>query len=112
MYPGIGLVPLGASPTSELCLPEWTTDFSTGATAMTQPIDCPSTIEHVPSIVGMYLPTATATVSSLSLTAQIVYVRSGSVPAGYVISVTPAGNTKIPARSEVKIVSSLGANTG
>ena len=112
MYPGIGFVPLGTSRTSEQCLPEWNVSTSAGAAVTTQPIDCPSTIENVPSIVGMYLPTAMATVSSLSLTSQIVYVHSGSVLAGYVVSVTPPADTKIPARSEIKVVSSLGANSG
>ena len=73
MYPGIGFVPLGTSRTSEQCLPEWNVSTSAGAAVTTQPIDCPSTIENVPSIVGMYLP---------------------------------------PARSEIKVVSSLGANSG
>ena len=111
-YPGVGFVALGTSPASQPCIPEQTT-LSRAANGQTvvSTIACPSTIETVPNIVGTYLPTAMGQLSSESLQANISYVHSSSDGEGYVMSVTPVSGSKVPARSVLTVVSSLGPAT-
>ncbi len=111
-YPGVGFVALGTSPASKPCIPEQTV-LSRAANGQTvvSTIACPSTIETVPTIVGTFLPTAMGQLSSESLQANISYVHSPSVSEGYVMSVTPGPGSKVPARSVLTVVSSLGPVT-
>ena len=111
-YPGVGFVPLGQSPASEPCIPEATSGRSANGQTISGSIACPSTAETVPNIVGTYLPTAMGELSAQSLTASIDYVHSKSISGGHVIAVTPAPGSKVPARSVLTVVSSLGPSTG
>ena len=112
LYPGVGFVPLGKSPASEPCIPETTSGRSATGQSITSSIACPSPAETVPNIVGTYLPTAMGELSAQSLTASINYVHSKSVRGGHVIAVMPAPGSKVPARSVLIVVSSLGPSTG
>jgi hypothetical protein len=106
MYPGVGFVPLGTSPTSEPCVNEYTIS-SEGGNTTTSTIACPTTMEVVPNLVGMDLPTAMGELSGMSLNGQISYVHSSSVPGGHIVSVSPAPGTRVSARSQVRILSSV-----
>jgi len=108
VYPGIGFVPLGASPTSEPCLPEGTKGISTDGTAVTQAIDCPSTTKALPNVVGMVTPSAAGELSGLSFEIKVINVHSISVPPGHIVSMSPAPGPAIHARMVVTIENSLG----
>jgi hypothetical protein len=108
MYPGIGFVPLGVSPTSEPCLPAWTTGISTDGTVVTQAIACPSTTETLPNVVGMVTPSAAGELSGLSFDIEVINVHSISVPPGHIVSMSPAPGPAIHARTVVTIENSLG----
>ncbi len=110
-YPGVGFVPLGTSPAAQPCIPEQTFSRAVSGQTVTSTIACPSTVETVPNIVGIYLPTAMGQLSSESLQANISYVHSSSVSGGHVISVRPAAGSKVSARSVLTVVSSLGPGT-
>ena len=107
-YPGVGFVPLGQSAVSEPCTPVTTFERSSDGQTSAGSIACPSTIETVPKIIGTSLPTAMGQLSSQSLTATISYRHSRSVGGGDIIAVTPAPGTRVPARSVLDVVSSLG----
>jgi hypothetical protein len=106
MVPGVGFVPLGRSPDSEPCTDERTISSNDGTTT-TSIVACPSTIEVVPNVVGMYTPTAMGELSGLSLSDSITYVHSASVPAGHIVSVTPPPGASVHARSQVDVVSAV-----
>ena len=108
-YPGVGFVPLGVSWSSLPCTvhQEITENSATGKSVSTA-IACPSTIETVPTLVGSVTPTAMGTLSSMSLSPVITYVHSATIAVGHVVSVAPESGTKLPARSIVTVVSSLG----
>ncbi len=107
-YPGIGFVPLGQSPASEPCTPVTTLEQSSNGQTTTGSIACPSTIEIVPNIIGTSLPSAMGQLSSLSLSGNISYKHSRSIASGDIVALTPAPGTRVPARSTLKVVSSLG----
>ena len=111
MYPGVGFVIVGRSPASQPCIP--TTTFAQAADdrVTTSTIACPSTVETVPNVIGSYLPTAMGQLSGESLAANISYVHLSSVSAGHVIRVAPEPGSRVPARSVVTVVSSLGPGT-
>jgi hypothetical protein len=109
-YPGVGFVPLGVSWTSLPCTTEEITAAPANGEVLTTSIACPSTIETVPNVVGMVTPTAMGMLSGKSLTPDITYVRSDSVAAGHIVSITPSPGTKVHARSIITVVSSLGSN--
>jgi hypothetical protein len=112
LYPGIGYVPLGQSPTTQPCVNEFTIAGGNGTTT-TSTVPCPSTVEVVPDVIGVYLPTAMGDLSATGLSdgVDIVYVNSTTVPSGHVVSINPTPGTKVSARSEIKIVSSIGPAT-
>ena len=112
MYPGVGFVPLGRSPASEPCIPGSMGGKTASGTTYNRPIACPSTIEVVPNLLGMYTPTAMGALSGASLQGQVSYVHSRTVADGYVVSVSPSPGTKVHARSEIKVVSSIGPSNG
>jgi len=112
MYPGVGYVPLGKSLASEPCMTESMTERTATGATLTEAIACPSTIEVVPNVVGLYTPTAMGELSEGSLQGQPTYAHSRSVPEGHVISVSPSPGTKVHARSEITVVSSIGPSNG
>ena len=107
MYPGVGYVALGESPASQPCMPAITMGRTANGQTTTGTIPCPSTVETVPNIVGLSLPTAMGQLSAEGLQASISYVHSSTVPGGHVISVMPIPGTEVPARSMLTVVSSL-----
>jgi PASTA domain len=107
-YPGVGFVPLGQSPASEPCTPVTTFEQSASGHTTTASIACPSTTETVPNIIGASTPSAMGQLSALSLSGNITYKHSRSVRSGEVVAVRPVPGTKLPARSVLNVVSSLG----
>jgi hypothetical protein len=103
MYPGVGFVPLGKSPASVACVSE-----ITGENGTTSTLPCPSITETVPNVVGMYTPTATGAIQQAGLQANVENGHSSSVPAGHIVRMSPPGGTKVPARTPVLIINSLG----
>lgn len=107
-YPGVGFVPLGKRTTAVVCMDARTGALTAIGTWVSTPIACPSTTETVPQITGMVTPTAMGLVSGASLGATIRYLHSAVVPAGHVIAVSPRPGSHVPARSILRIESSLG----
>jgi hypothetical protein len=107
IYPGVGYVPLGTDPSSEPCVAE-----STYSGSGSQAIACPSTAETVPDLIGVFTPTAAGKLSGMSLSVQVVNVRSSAVPAGHIVAMSPSPGTTIQARSVVTIDNSLGDRAG
>jgi hypothetical protein len=112
MYPGVGFVPLGRSPASEPCIPGSMGGKTASGTTYNRPIACPSTIEVVPNLLGMYTPTAMGALSEASLQGQVSYAHSRTVADGDVVSICPPPGAKVHALSEVKVVSSIGPSNG
>ncbi len=98
LYPGVGFVPRGVKPSTETCLPE-----TTVANGQVQPIPCPSSSVTVPSVVGMFTPTAVGKLSGLGLNVQIVNVKSSSVAPGHIVSISPPAGSNVFARSVVTV---------
>jgi PASTA domain len=105
VYPGIGYVPLGSSPSSVPCQPE-TTVGNSGS----QSIACPSTSISLPNVVGTSTPAAAAELSGLSVLVHVINVSSQSVANGIVVTMSPAAGTAVSARSTVTIENSIGPN--
>jgi hypothetical protein len=103
-YPGgIGFVPLGKSAPSQPC----DNRYFVNGTTIVEPIPCPSTVEVVPNVVGMYTPTAMGQLSASSFDEHITYVHSPSVPGGHIVSISPVPGTKVSAQSVINVVSSI-----
>jgi hypothetical protein len=107
-YPDVGFVPLGVIWTSLPCRVHVDAiDIGpTGKSATS--IACPSTTETVPTVVGSFTPTAMGALSGASLSPVIKYIHSDTIAAGHIVTVAPKSGTKVPARSVVTVVSSLG----
>jgi hypothetical protein len=108
-YPGIGFVPLGQTWWKEPCAGESTSELTSGSW-VSSAIACPSTLETVPNVVGFVTPTAMGKLSSMSLSPLIKYIHSSTIASGHIVNVTPVPGTKVHARSDVTVVSSLGPN--
>jgi hypothetical protein len=104
LYPGIGYVPNGVSPTTVSCSPAYIYDGSTR-----HRVPCPSTSVVVPNVVGLYAPTAMARLSSLYFQATIRYEHSSSVPKGHVISVSPNVGRRVMSRTVETVTISEGS---
>lgn len=102
-YPGIGFVRLGSSPWSLSCMPEseYTKNVHGGQSVTT--IACPSTTLVLPNVVGMVTPTAVGELSGLGVGVVVENVHSSSVPAGHIVSTSPAGGTAVHARQQVVV---------
>jgi hypothetical protein len=108
-YPGVGFVPLGVYWASLPCTEhQEMTETSASGKSVSTAVACPSTTETVPTLVGSVTPTAMGTLSSMSLSPIIKYVHSATVAVGHVARVSPESGTRLPARSIVTVVSSLG----
>jgi len=103
MYPGIGFVPLGTSPSSEPCVPETVIENNTN-----HPVACPSSGESLPNVIGMFTPTATAELSSLSLSLYVVNIHSKSVPRGHIVNMSPRPGSRVGARTVITVENSIG----
>ena len=73
MYPGVGFLPIGSSPTSVPC--KKITVYQGGTTSS---VSCPTEQLRVPDVVGMSTPAAAAELSSLGLVVGVVNVPSAS----------------------------------
>ena len=103
MYPGVGFVPLGTSPSSEPCVPETVIENNTN-----HPVACPSSGESLPNVIGMFTPTATAELSSLSLSLYVVNIHSKSVPRGHIVNMSPRPGSRVGARTVITVENSIG----
>jgi hypothetical protein len=101
LYPGHGYVPLGSSPNSSACIPEYEINGSTRT-----PLPCPSVKVTLPNLVGVNTPTAAAKLSALGVVVNVVNDSTSSAPKGTVISMSPGPGSVVHARSEVTIVNS------
>lgn len=106
LYPGIGFVPLGTSPTLLPCRALKASSVTIGTTGAkettTQAIPCPSVSVVLPNVVGLSTPTAAGKLSSLGVSVYVVNVASVSPP-GTVVTMSPAAGTRVSARSTVTI---------
>jgi hypothetical protein len=103
LYPGIGYVAQGKTPKRGICRPIL---IYSGTKSRSMP--CPSTLVVVPNVVGISTPSAAAELSGLNIYVRVIYAYSSSVPAGSVISISPAGGSIVHARSVETITSSRG----
>ncbi len=103
MYPGVGFIPLGKSVTSEVCQP-----ISTYGSSTTSTIPCPSVTETVPNVVGMDTPAGVVALQQAGVMANVENEYSKSVPAGHIIRTSPSAGPRVPARTPVVVVNSLG----
>lgn len=101
LYPDIGYVPLGSSPTSSACVPVYEINGSTKT-----PVPCPSVMVTLPNLVGLSTPTAAATLSKLGVGVDVINDSTSSAPKGTVISMSPGPGSVVHARSVVTIVNS------
>jgi hypothetical protein len=106
LYPGIGYVPDGVSPTTVTCSPAYIYDGSAK-----HRVPCTSTSVVVPNVVGLYAPTAMARLSSLYFQATVRYEHSPSVPKGHVISVSPSVGRTVMSRTVETVTISEGPDT-
>lgn len=99
LYPnGVGYVPLGKSPSSLVCIPEYVYNGS-----KTQSFPCPSVLVTLPNLVGVSTPTAAGEISSLGIYVHVINKSSSSAPKGTVISMSPGPGSVVHARSVVTI---------
>jgi hypothetical protein len=103
LYPGIGYVPDGVSPTTVSCTKAYIYEGSTKKS-----VPCPSTSAVVPNVVGLYAPTALARLSSLFFQSTTRYEPSSSIPKGHVISVSPHVGRRVMSRTVETVTISEG----
>jgi hypothetical protein len=106
MYPGVGFVPVGSSPTSVPCKQ---ITVSEGATTGTQA--CPSTLVTLPDVVGMSTPAAAAELSGMGIEVAVVNAPSQSGPFGTISAMSPESGTTVHARSIVTIKNRVSQST-
>ncbi len=99
MYPGVGFLRLGASPTSVPC--QTITVIENGTT---NTVACPSVQVTLPDVVGMSTPTAVGKLSSLGLNVAVVNMAaSTSGQLGTISNMMPRAGSVVHARSTVTI---------
>lgn len=103
MYPGVGFVPLGKSPSDVPC-----TQVSTMENGTTSTVPCPSVSETVPNVVGLATPTGVGKVQAAGLEPVPENEHSATVPNGQVVRTSPPAGTRLSARSPVIVFNSLG----
>jgi hypothetical protein len=100
-YPGIGFVPLGASPWSGKCQVESVINKNADGTVTTSTIPCPSTMVVLPSLDGAVTPTGVGRLSDLGVNVIIQSAYSRVITPGHIISTSPKGGSIVHARQEV-----------
>ena len=105
LYPDLGYVALGVSPSSIACEP-----ITVYEGASTHNIACPSVTVTLPDLIGMSTPTAAAKLSGLGLIVNVINSSSSSAPKGTVITMSPGPGSVIASRSIVTIENSSKSN--
>lgn len=100
-YPGIGFVPLGASPWTQPCRIAMVYGKTASGTLTSSTIPCQSTTLVLPDVDGMVTPTAVGELSGLGVEVVIQNVHSDSVSPGHIVSTNPIGGTTVHARQQV-----------
>lgn len=100
MYPGVGFVALGATPSTSCTTV--TTIVGGNPTSTT----CTGTAIMVPNVVGMSTPSAAAKLSGLGFFTNIVNVDSTTVPSGHVVMMSPAPGSSLAKMTTVTIENS------
>jgi len=103
MYPGIGYVALGTSLRSVSCTPE--SDEENGTTST---LPCPSVTETVPDVAGMSTPEGVVALQEAGVLAVVENAHSRAVPGGHIVRTSPRAGARVPARTPVVVVNSLG----
>ena len=107
VYPGVGFVPLGESPSSVPCMVEPTPSDSPPGT-----VPCPSVSVALPNVVGMSTPQAAATLSNLGFEVNVVNVPRASGASGVIVAMAPRPGPSVPARTIVTIENSVSPAVG
>ena len=102
MYPGVGFVPLGESPSSVPCMVEPTASDSPPGT-----VPCPSVLDTLPNVVGMSTPRAAATLSNLGFAVDVVNVPRASGALAVIVGMSPKPGPSVHARTIVTIENSV-----
>jgi hypothetical protein len=108
LYPGIGYLALGQSPTAAVCRPEWTIQGTATGQRTVQLIPCPSVMVMLPNVVGMSTPTAAAELSRLGVSINVVNVPRGPTPRGTIVAMEPSAGTRVSTKSTVTIENATG----
>jgi beta-lactam-binding protein with PASTA domain len=66
----------------------------------------------LPDVVGLFYPDALKVLETAGVKTQPIYITSGTVPRGNVIGQEPAGGVKVKKGATVRVIISLGRQTG
>jgi hypothetical protein len=108
MYPGVGFVPLGKSIQTLPCNPITFFGAVSGGSVTTSTAPCPSVTETVPNVVGRSTPTGVGMLQQAGVMADVENEHSRSVPGGHIVRTSPSAGARVPARTPVLVINSLG----
>lgn len=108
MYPGVGFVPLGKSIQSLPCNPITTFGAVAGGSVTTSTVPCPSITETVPNVVGSFTPDGVGMLQQAGVMADVENEHSQTVPGGHIVRTSPSAGARVPARTQVQVINSLG----
>jgi hypothetical protein len=108
MYPGVGFVPLGKSVQSLPCNPITFFGAVAGGSVTTSTAPCPIVTETVPNVVGRFTPTGVGMLQQAGVMADVENEHSQTVPGGHIVRTSPSAGARVPARTPVLVINSLG----
>ena len=104
VYPGVGFVAVGESPSAG-CSTVGTIGISADGTTTEHAYPCVTQV--LPNVVGLFTPTALADISSLGITNNVINVHSTTVPPGHIVSMSPRAGSKLFGHGPVTLTNAV-----